>query len=62
MKAVLSIGTIYLVCSSDTLAQTAHARFSVSCRSYEVTSRVFGLGEGKRGNEFAEWHVAWLAE
>ena len=20
------------------------------------------IGEGKRGNEFAEWHVAWLAE
>ena len=20
------------------------------------------LGEGKRRNEFAEWHVAWLAE
>ena len=19
-------------------------------------------GEGKRGNEFAEWHVAWFAE
>ena len=26
MKAVLSIGTIYLVCSSDTLAQTAHEK------------------------------------
>ena len=20
------------------------------------------IGEGKRRNEFAEWHVAWLAE
>ena len=20
------------------------------------------IGKGKRGNEFAEWHVAWLAE
>ena len=26
-------------------------------RLYDHTS-----GEGKRGNEFAEWHVAWLAE
>ena len=26
MKAVLSIGTIYLVRSSDTLAQTAHEK------------------------------------
>ena len=24
--------------------------------------RSFGFGEGKRQNEFAEWHVAWLAE
>ena len=21
-----------------------------------------GIGEGKRRNEFVEWHVAWLAE
>ena len=25
-----------------------------------TSSRLFG--EGKRRNEFAEWHVAWLAE
>ena len=27
-----------------------------------VTLRTFFRGEGKRRNEFAEWHVAWLAE
>ena len=26
------------------------------------TSLDFNIGEGKRRNEFAEWHVAWLAE
>ena len=25
-------------------------------------SRINFCGEGKRRNEFAEWHVAWLAE
>ena len=25
-------------------------------------STKLSLGAGKRGNEFAEWHVAWLAE
>ena len=27
-----------------------------------VTLRTFFSGEGKRRNEFAEWHLAWLAE
>ena len=25
-------------------------------------STKLSLGTGERGNEFAEWHVAWLAE
>ena len=27
---------------------------------FAITEQI--LDEGKRGNEFAEWHVAWLAE
>ena len=26
-----------------------------------LCSMSFAIGEGKRWNEFAEWHVAWLA-
>ena len=35
---------------------------------YHVTTLLYStvyrlrIGEGKRWNEFAEWHVAWLAE
>ena len=37
--------------------------FGVKGASYYVAiATVIFSGEGKRRNEFAEWHVAWLAE
>ena len=30
--------------------------------SFQFLLRYTNYGEGKRWNEFAEWHVAWLAE
>ena len=35
-------------------------RENLGARTLAAQSRLFG--EGKRRNEFAEWHVAWLAE
>ena len=31
-------------------------------RESQTSTNTSEFGEGKRGNEFAEWHVAWLAE
>ena len=31
-------------------------------RSFKARRGIGCAGEGKRPNEFAEWHVAWLAE
>ena len=35
-------------------------RENLGARTLAAQSRLFG--EGKRRNEFVEWHVAWLAE
>ena len=36
------------------------------CDSFDALTAIAlfkqSIGEDKRGNEFAEWHVAWLAE
>ena len=46
--------------SNDTFGdRDEHAHFCLHVRVFMV--RV-SPGEGKRRNEFAEWHVAWLAE
>ena len=37
-------------------------RFFVLCVYLWIMCLSFKCGEGKRRNEFAEWHVAWLAE
>ena len=47
------------------LESTQKARVAKLLRLFRAvqTSRVLNIsGEGKRRNEFAEWHVAWLAE
>ena len=31
-------------------------------RESQTSTNTSEFGEDKRGNEFAEWHVAWLAE
>ena len=32
------------------------------CVKMFITNRYISTGEGKKRNEFVEWHVAWLAE
>ena len=39
------------------------ATFSASqCQDYNKVLKCFEYDEGKRRNEFAEWHLAWLEE
>ena len=47
-------------------SNSLNVSFVSLCDSFDaLASFVFfkqSIGEGKRGNGFAEWHVAWLAE
>ena len=39
-----------------------HMPFRKLIPPFTLTDLLWPNGEGKRRNEFAEWHVAWLAE
>ena len=45
-----------------TVFSTVIAWVAGECSSVLTSESRVGCGEGKRRNEFAEWHVAWLAE
>ena len=64
--AILIGRIIYFMCESHRSLFWL-ARIHLRMKSYDIAFRwvflsMYITGEGKRQNEFAEWHVAWLAE
>ena len=50
---------LVVFCNFHRFAVCLQSFINIACRSTQRTARI---GEGKRRNEFSEWHVAWLAE
>ena len=64
--AILIGRIVYFTCESH-CSLFWLARTHLRMKSYDIAFRwvflsMYTIGEGKRQNEFAEWHVPWLAE
>ena len=59
-----NIALIYSVTICDKKQRIVHGQgaSNIIYSTIVFNFDVFRLGEGKRQNEFAEWHVAWFAE
>ena len=53
----------YASCLSNWTVRAITSRTRLNGFFFIASKKTLGIsGEGKRRNEFAEWHVAWLAE